>query len=129
MSQSGIVVKELRTYYGEIKAVDGISFEVQEGSIFGMLGPNGAGKTTTIETIVGLTERKSGQISVFGYDPVDEIDEIKKIVGVQLQSPSLFPRLTVKETIELFASFYPEPKEVSEVIEKLGLEKSKYQGF
>ncbi len=123
MSQSGIVVKELRTYYGEIKAVDGISFEVQEGSIFGMLGPNGAGKTTTIETIVGLTERKSGQISVFGYDPVDEIDEIKKIVGVQLQSPSLFPRLTVKETIELFASFYPEPKEVSEVIEKLGLEK------
>lgn len=123
MNQNGIIVKDLKVYYGNIKAVDGISFEVQEGNVFGMLGPNGAGKTTTIETIVGLTKKKSGQISVFGYNPEDEIEEIKKIIGVQLQSPSLFPRLTVKETIELFASFYPAPKEIREVIEIMGLEK------
>ncbi len=121
MGSSGIKVKELKKYYGKVKAVDGISFEVEEGIIFGMLGPNGAGKTTTIETIVGLNKKDSGQVSVFGYDIENDIEQIKKIIGVQLQSPSLFPRLTVKEIIDLFGSLYPDPLESEEVIKKIGL--------
>ncbi|MFP4017479.1 MAG: ABC transporter ATP-binding protein [Halanaerobiales bacterium] len=122
MGSSGIVVKDLKKHYGAVKAVDGISFEVEEGSVFGMLGPNGAGKTTTIETIVGLNKKDSGQVSVFGYDNENDLDKVKKLIGVQLQSPSLFPRLTVKEIIELFGSFYPDPLSSTEVIEKIGLE-------
>ncbi|MFP4662256.1 MAG: ABC transporter ATP-binding protein [Halanaerobiales bacterium] len=122
MSSSGIIVKDLKKHYGTIRAVDGISFEVEEGIIFGMLGPNGAGKTTTIETIVGLNKKDSGQVSVFGHDIEGELDKVKKLIGVQLQSPSLFPRLTVKEIIELFGSFYPDPLSSAEVIEKIGLE-------
>jgi ABC-2 type transport system ATP-binding protein len=122
VTKSGIVVKDLKKYYGEVKAVDGISFEVEEGCIFGMLGPNGAGKTTTIETIVGLNKKDGGSINIFGYDSEKDLDDVKKIIGVQLQSPSLFPRLTVRELIELFASFYPEPMDCQGVIEKIGLE-------
>lgn len=122
MGNSGITVKNLKKYYGKVKAVDGISFEVEEGIIFGMLGPNGAGKTTTIETIVGLNKKDSGQVKVYGYDIEEDKAQIKKIIGVQLQSPSLFPRLTVKEIIDLFGSFYPDPVDSSEVIEKIGLE-------
>jgi len=122
MNNSGIMVKDLKKYYGKVKAIDGISFEVEEGVIFGMLGPNGAGKTTTIETIVGLNKKDSGEITVFGYNIERDLEQIKKIIGVQLQSPSLFPRLTVKEIIDLFGSFYPDPLESEEVIKKIGLE-------
>mgnify|MGYP006287107755 CR=1 FL=1 len=122
-----IEVKELKKYYGNLKAVDGISFSVEKGSIFGMLGPNGAGKTTTIETLVGLKNNDGGKVSILGYNPFNEkeLKEIRKKIGVQLQSPSLFPRLTVKEIVNLFASFYPDPLENDTVIEQVGLEKKK----
>ena len=118
---SAVIVNDLKKYYGPVKAVDGISFEVKEGSIFGILGPNGAGKTTSIETIVGLNKKDSGYISIMGYDNEKELDKIKKIIGVQLQSPTLFPRLTVKETLDLFASFYSTPRKSGEVLELLEL--------
>jgi len=117
-------VSKLKKYYDGVRAVDGISFSVKEGEIFGMLGPNGAGKTTTIETVIGLLEKTGGEISVLEMDPAKELDAIKQRIGVQLQSPSLFPRLTVKETLELFASFYPEPLEVSEAGSQVNLENS-----
>lgn len=123
MNNISIRVKGLKKYYGQVKAVDGISFEVKSGSIFGMLGPNGAGKTTTIETLVGLNKKDAGEIEILGYNPDRELEKIKKMVGVQLQSPSLFPRLTVKEIIKLFGSFYPDPLDTREVMERVGLEK------
>nr|AGF92904.1 ABC transporter, ATP-binding protein [uncultured organism] len=119
-----IEVNELKKYYGDVKAVDGITFSVDEGEIFGMLGPNGAGKTTTIETVIGLIERTSGDISVLGMEPNTELPTIKKKIGVQLQNPSLFPRLTVKETLELFASFYPEPLDVKEAANQVDIEEA-----
>lgn len=123
MSNISIKVKGLKKYYGQVKAVDGIDFEVASGSIFGMLGPNGAGKTTTIETLVGLNSKDEGEIDVLGYNPDKDLEKIKKMIGVQLQSPSLFPRLTVKEIIKLFGSFYPDPLRTQEVMERVGLEK------
>lgn len=125
--KNSLVVENLKKYYGDLKAVDGISFSVEQGSIFGMLGPNGAGKTTTIETLIGLKENDGGNVSILGYDPFLEKDlkEIKKKIGVQLQSPSLFPRLTVSEIVNLFASFYPDPLEKELVINQVGLENKK----
>ena len=117
-------VSKLKKYYDGVRAVDGISFSVNEGEIFGMLGPNGAGKTTTIETVIGLLKKTEGEISVLDMDPEKELDAIKQRIGVQLQSPSLFPRLTVKETLELFASFYPAPLAVSEAASQVNLEDS-----
>ncbi len=117
-------VSKLKKYYDGVKAVDGISFSVNEGEIFGMLGPNGAGKTTTIETVIGLLEKTGGEISVLEMDPEKELDAIKQKIGVQLQSPSLFPRLTVQETLELFASFYPDPLTASEAGGQVNLEDS-----
>ena len=117
-------VEDLKKYYGEVKAVDGISFEVLSGSIFGMLGPNGAGKTTTIETIIGLLDKTEGYIEVLGLDPTKDSTELKQKIGVQLQNPSLFPRLTVAETLDLFASFYPDPLEPQEALERVELEES-----
>lgn len=122
--KNAIEVSDLKKYYGDVRAVDGITFSVNEGEIFGMLGPNGAGKTTTIETLIGLTERTSGKISLLGMEPEEELNSIKKRIGVQLQNPSLFPRLTVRETLELFASFYPDPLEILEAANQVGIEKS-----
>lgn len=122
MSDYSIKVNDLKKYFKDVKAVDGVSFKVKPGSIFGMLGPNGAGKTTTIETLVGLYKRDGGEIDILGYDPDTNLTEIKKLIGVQLQSPALFPRLTVRETLRLFASFYPHSLEIDEVIARIGLQ-------
>ncbi len=122
MIEKTIVVKDLKKTYGTIKAVDGISFEVLKGKIFGLLGPNGAGKSTTIETIVGLIKRDAGELSILGFDPEQDIDKIKKRIGVQLQNPSLFDSLTSIEIIDLFASFYPDPLRPEDALQKVGLE-------
>ncbi len=117
-----IKAENLSKHYGDLKAVDDITFQVEQGVIFGMLGPNGAGKTTTIETLIGLTDRTSGNISVLGLDPKSDQMELKQKVGVQLQSPSLFPRLTVQEMIGLFASFYEESFSEDKAVSMVGLE-------
>jgi ABC-2 type transport system ATP-binding protein len=116
-----VTVTDLKKYYRQVKAVDGLSFSVSQGEIFGMLGPNGAGKTTTVETIVGLTQRDAGDVRVMGMDPGKQPLAVKSRIGVQLQTAAMFPRLTVRETVSLYAHFYPKAQDVDEVIELVGL--------
>lgn len=120
-----IEVENLRKNFGDLQAVDGITFNIEKGEIFGILGPNGAGKTTTMEIIVGLQQKSSGTVRVLDRDPVKDSTWLKQKIGVQLQTVSLFPRLTVKETLALFASFYLHPLDVNTVIEMLELDKKK----
>src|SRR6476659_11282553 len=101
-----IEVKDLVKRYGEQTAVDGVSFTVEQGEIFGILGPNGAGKTTTVEAIVGLRTPDGGTIRVLGLDPRHDRDRLREVVGVQLQESELPDRMTVAEAVALFASFY-----------------------
>lgn len=114
-------MSDLVKTYGMLRAVDGISFTVREGEVFGMLGPNGAGKTTTVEILVGLRQRDKGSVRVAGADPAREPHKVKSRIGVQLQTPSLYPRLTVSEIVRLFRAFYPNPLPAEEVIERVGL--------
>jgi ABC-2 type transport system ATP-binding protein len=106
MAEAIITVRELVKKYGEFTAVDGISFDVMEGEIFGLLGPNGAGKTTTLEIIETLREKTSGKVTVNGLDLDNSPNDIKKIIGVQLQAAGYYPNLNLKQIIELFAGLY-----------------------
>ena len=125
MTESGepvIRVSDLRKCYGDIKAVDGVSFEVGAGEVFGMLGPNGAGKTTTIEILEGLREPDSGKVEVFGMDVTRHAPSIKQRIGVQLQSVSLYPRLTVTELLDLFGSFFQHRLPTKKLIDAVDLD-------
>jgi ABC-2 type transport system ATP-binding protein len=104
-----IVVKDLYKRYEDVRAVDGVSFEVQQGEFFGILGPNGAGKTTTLEIIEGLREGDSGKVTLLGMAPWPRNPAILPRIGVQLQATSFFERLTVREQIRTFASLYGVP--------------------
>ncbi|MET9361429.1 ABC transporter ATP-binding protein [Streptomyces sp. NPDC006632] len=116
-----IEVNAVRKAYGRRPAVDGVSFTVEEGEIFGILGPNGAGKTTTVECIEGLRVPDAGTIRVAGYDPVADHDEVTRVLGAQLQESELQPKLTVREALELYAAFYPNPADWRPLAERLGL--------
>jgi ABC-2 type transport system ATP-binding protein len=124
-TQPVISVSDLRRHYGEVKAVDGVSFEVHKGEVFGLLGPNGAGKTTTIEILEGLNRADAGSISVLGIDPKRHADELKERIGVQLQAASLYPDLSVSELVELFSTFYARRLPASGLIAQLGLDERK----
>ncbi len=113
MGNSIISVKGLKKTYGEFEAVKGISFEVNEGEIFGLLGPNGAGKSTTLEIIETLREKTGGEVIVAGMDLDERKDDIKKIIGVQLQSSGYYPGLSLTELIRLFSGLYNEPVNVT----------------
>jgi ABC-2 type transport system ATP-binding protein len=117
-----IEVSNLVKRYGAQTAVDGVSFTVEEGEIFGILGPNGAGKTTTVETITGLREPDSGTIRVLGLDPCRDRAQLRERVGVQLQESELPDQLRVREALDLYASFYQNPADVDGLIADLGLE-------
>lgn len=106
MQQAIIKVNNLVKKYGDFTAVNGISFEVKEGEIFGLLGPNGAGKTTTLEIIETLREKTSGEVWVDGMSLDKDPNAIKKIIGVQLQAAGYYPNLNLKQVIELFAGLY-----------------------
>jgi ABC-2 type transport system ATP-binding protein len=106
MQKTIISVKDLKKKYGEFEAVKGISFDVQEGEIFGLLGPNGAGKSTTLEIIETLRDKTSGTVTVDGFNLDDSPNDIKKIIGVQLQTSGYYPGLNLTELIELFAGLY-----------------------
>ncbi|MFC4057769.1 ABC transporter ATP-binding protein [Planomonospora corallina] len=114
---SGLV----KTYGGHL-AVDGLSLAIAPGEVFGLLGPNGAGKTTTVECLVGLREPTAGGITVLGLDPLRDRGEFVRRVSVQPQEASLFPTLTVEETLRLWASLYAEPRTVAETLRRIGLE-------
>lgn len=117
-----IDVQNLRKVYGSKTVVDGVSFEVQPGEIFGILGPNGAGKTTTIECIGGLRKRDGGQIVVAGMDPAMEGKQFREALGIQLQESQLPEKQTVTEALELYSSFYSHPSDWRELLERLGLQ-------
>lgn len=121
-----IEVSDLVKKYGDFTAVDGISFDVYEGEIFGLLGPNGAGKTTTLEIMETLREKTSGEVRIDGFSLGKENNSIKGIIGVQLQSAGYYPNLRLSELIELFAGLYnvnvdpPEMLNLVDLKEKAG---------
>jgi ABC-2 type transport system ATP-binding protein len=117
-----IVVSNLVKRYGKFAAVNGISFAVRQGEIFGFLGPNGAGKTTTLEIIEGIRSQDGGEVSVLGVDVRRNRRAVQSRIGVQLQATTLFPELTVNELITLFGSFYPHPIRTDELIREVALE-------
>jgi len=124
-----IEVEKLVKRYGEITAVDGISFEVHEGEIFGMVGPNGAGKTTTIECIEGLRVPDGGAIRVWGLDPQRDGYKLKERIGVQLQESALPDRIKVWEALDLFASFYRKSMDWTPLLERLGMADKRNTSF
>ncbi len=117
-----ISVTNLTKTYKNTPALKGISFNVKRGEIFGILGPNGAGKTTTLEIIEGLRVQTSGQCAVLGYDNISESAEIKKKIGVQLQSSKYFNHLSLAELLELFASLYGKKINPVEILKSFDLE-------
>lgn len=116
-----IEVSALHKRYKDTVAVDEVSFEVEQGEIFGILGPNGAGKTTTVECIGGLRQPDRGTVAVLGLDPRHDRDELHQQVGIQLQESQLPEKLRVAEALDLYASFYRSPADPAELIERLGL--------
>ncbi|MFE0389156.1 ATP-binding cassette domain-containing protein [Streptomyces bungoensis] len=118
---SVIEVSDVRKSYGGRPVVDGVSFAVEEGEIFGILGPNGAGKTTTVECVEGLRVPDSGRVRVGGLDPVADHAEVARLLGAQLQQSELQPKLTVREALELYAAFYPRPADWRSLAGRVGL--------
>jgi ABC-2 type transport system ATP-binding protein len=117
-----IEVRQLHKRYGQTVAVDDISFDVQQGEIFGILGPNGAGKTTTVECIEGLRQPDRGTVTVLGLDPGHHRHELTQQVGVQLQDSQLPDKLRVDEALDLYSSFYDQPADWRALIRTLGLQ-------
>jgi ABC-2 type transport system ATP-binding protein len=130
MQQKMITVENLVKKYGDFEAVKGISFEVYEGEIFGLLGPNGAGKSTTLEIIETLRKKTSGKVIVAGLDLDEQPGEIKKMIGVQLQTSGFYPSLKLTELIELFGGLYNQDVKPLELLKLVNLEdkaKSKFK--
>lgn len=117
-----IEVEGLVKTYGTTNVVDGISFSVDEGEIFGIVGPNGAGKTTTVESVEGLRQPDGGSIRVLGLDPIKDRYEITQRMGAQLQESRLQDKIRVAEALDLYASFYDSPADWHELLERLGLQ-------
>jgi ABC-2 type transport system ATP-binding protein len=110
-----------KTYDGKVEAVRGLSLRIEAGQCFGLLGPNGAGKTTTIEILEGLLAPTSGEVRILGHTWDDNPRQLREWIGISLQETRLSEKLNVRETIELFASFYREPRATSEILEDLQL--------
>ena len=121
---SGLVVR-----YGEVVAVDGVTFSGDPGSVVALLGPNGAGKTTTVETLEGYRRPAGGAVRVLGLDPVRDRDEVRQVLGVQLQSSELPERLRVVEALDLFASFTRQPADLGALLHDVGLEEKRDASF
>ena len=121
MAERVIEVSDLRKTYGDVEAVRGISFHVERGEVFAMLGPNGAGKTTTTEILEGYRDRSAGSAAVLGHDPAKRERALKQRMGIVLQSTGIDPFLTVTETIEMYAGYFPSRRPTGEVIEVVGL--------
>src|SRR5262245_14808762 len=121
MNEYAVVVENLGKSYGGLKAVDGVSFEVRRGEVFGLLGPNGAGKTTTVEIIEGLRRQDSGDLRVCGFDPKTNPREVKQRLGVGMQTTSLPDQIKAREALELFAGFYRWRMDVDELLAMVSL--------
>ena len=114
-------MRGLHKRYGEHEAVRGIDIEVRRGEVFGLLGPNGAGKTTTVEILEGYRTRTSGEVSVLGYDPARRQIELRRRIGIVLQSGGIYSHITPREALGHWARFYPRPRDVEEVLALSGL--------
>ena len=117
-----IQVEDLRKSYGNLVAVDGISFDVKDREIFGLLGPNGAGKTTTVEILEGLRQADGGRAIVAGINVLKEPQKVKGLIGVQLQASAFFDFLNLAELLEMFASFYGRQVDARALLRRVGLE-------
>src|SRR5256714_5806504 len=120
-SSFAIHVAGLEKRYGTTHAVDGLSFDVGHGEVFGLLGPNGAGKTTTVETLEGYRIPDAGTVRVLGLDPIRQGRELKPRIGVMLQEGGLYPGLKPLELLRLFAAYYDDPEDPDAMLEVLGL--------
>src|SRR5260370_11742460 len=129
MSATGpaIEVIGLRKRYRELEAVRGIDFSVRRGEVFGLVGPNGAGKTTTVEILEGYRERTGGAVSVLGFDPGDRPPALRARVGIVLQSCGIYRHLTVREVLAHWASLYPHPPPLEEVLDLVCLAETAHE--
>ncbi|MBD0330583.1 MAG: ABC transporter ATP-binding protein [Thermoleophilia bacterium] len=118
---SAVAVEGLRKSYGALEALRGVDFTIAPGEVFGLLGPNGAGKTTTVEILEGYRRRDGGRVEVLGFDPERAGRAFRERIGVVLQSSQLWPYLTVRETLRIFAGYYARPRDLGEVIDLVGL--------
>jgi ABC-2 type transport system ATP-binding protein len=118
---SAIEVSGLKKSYGPRQVLHGVSFRVEPGEVFALLGPNGAGKTTTVEILEGYRPRDEGGVSVLGTDPARAGSDFRQRIGIVLQSSAVYPLLSVREILELFAGYYERARDVAEVIELVGL--------
>lgn len=116
-----ISVQDLYKSYGEVEAVRGIDFQIETGEVFGLLGPNGAGKTTTVEILEGIRPRTSGTVSVLGFDPGAQANQLKDRIGVCLQATNLPDKITVIEALELFGAFYSRQTNADDLLRRLQL--------
>jgi ABC-2 type transport system ATP-binding protein len=121
-AESAISVVGLEKRYGTIRAVDGLSFEVRPGEVFGLLGPNGAGKTTTVETLEGYRTPDAGHVRVLGFDPVRDGARLRPLIGVMLQDGGLYPGLKTLELLRLFAAYYDQPEDPRALLATVGLD-------
>lgn len=121
VSSSKVAVRDLRKNYGTVEAARGVSFDIQDGEIFGLLGPNGSGKTTTLECVIGLREPDSGSIEVCGIDARRRPQDVKQRIGAALQTTSLQDKITPREALRLFGSFYRRKAAADEMLERFGL--------
>lgn len=121
MTESVIKTRGLRKSYGTTEVICGIDLDVHKGEVFAFLGPNGAGKTTIVEILEGYRKRSAGTVNVLGYDPASNDLELKKRIGIVLQTTGFDPYLTVEETFEVFNGYYENPKSVDELLEIVGL--------
>lgn len=124
-----VAVEKLEKHYGELRAVQSISFQVTQGEIFGMVGPNGAGKTTTIECIEGLRNPTSGTIELLGMNPQSGGSALRQRIGIQLQETVLQDRIKVWEVMDLYGSFYPKATDWNDLLQQLGLGEHRNQYF
>jgi ABC-2 type transport system ATP-binding protein len=116
-----VTVSDLRKSYDGLEAVRGVSFEIEAGEVFGLLGPNGAGKTTTVEILEGYRHRDAGQVAVLGVDPEHAGESWRERIGIVLQSSAMYPNLSVREHVALFAGYFTAPRDVDDVIDLVGL--------
>lgn len=124
-----IDVSNLRKTFGKHVAIDDVNLSIDEGEIFGILGPNGAGKTTTVECLTGMIRPDRGEIRVLGLDPMKDVGALRRLVGYQLQSSELPEAMRVSEALRLFASFYPDPADVEELLDTVGLSAHRKKAF
>lgn len=119
---AAVIVKDLVKDYGALRAVDGLSFAVEEGEVFAVVGPNGAGKTSTVEILEGHRRRTAGEVSVLGFDPQTGGRRFRERIGIVLQEAGMDEDFSVVELLRLYAGLYPRPRSIDEVIALVGLE-------